>query len=44
MNQAAAQFGLGYHVAQKHGEWCVHRNGTQFRFDGEKIILDRPES
>jgi hypothetical protein len=41
MNQAAAQFGLGYSVYQKRGSWFVDTNGKTVKFDGDTIEFAR---
>lgn len=41
MNQASNQFGLGYSVYQKKGEWFVDYKGTTHKFDKDMITLDR---
>jgi hypothetical protein len=35
MNQTSAQFGLGFKVYQKRGEWFVDTNGTTIPFVGD---------
>ena len=41
MNQAAAQFNLGYTVYQQKGQWFVSYRGVTRRFDQDDIILER---
>jgi len=41
MNQAAAEYGLGYHVWQKDFEWYVDYAGETFDFNGLSLELTR---
>jgi hypothetical protein len=42
MNQAAAQFALGFYVSQSRGEWWVYpRDGDRIPFTGSRLILVR---
>jgi len=38
-NQASNQFGLGYNVQQKDGNWLVHYKGATLAFDGMELVL-----
>jgi len=40
MNQASNQFGLGFHVYQKAGEWFVTYNGETIPFTDEKLTIN----
>ena len=44
MNQAAAEYGLGYHVWQKDFKWYVDYEGETFDFNGLSLELTRPLS
>ena len=39
MQQASRQYGLGYNVFQKAGEWFVDWKGVTLPFDGDSITL-----
>lgn len=41
MNQASAQFNLGYSVYQQKGQWFVSYRGFTRQFDQDEIILER---
>ena len=41
MNQASAQFNLGYSVYQQKGQWFVSYRGVTRQFDQDEIILER---
>ena len=41
MNQAAQQFGLGYHVKQVQGDWVVTFQDEDHLFEANRIRLDR---
>lgn len=41
MNQASAQFGLGYRVFQKRWNWYVQYNGRGIPFDDVTLVLNR---
>mgnify|MGYP006392523721 FL=1 len=41
MNQAAAQFNLGYTVYQQKGRWFVRYRGITRQFDQDEIVLER---
>jgi hypothetical protein len=41
MNQASHQFGLGYGVYQKAGDWYVIFNGQDIEFDGNIFTIER---
>ncbi len=41
MNQASAQFGLGYTVYAKRGSWFVDTNGTTVPFNGNTVEFSR---
>jgi len=40
MNQAANQFGLGYHVYQERHAWYVCWNGIMYPFLNDSIVLN----
>lgn len=40
MNQASNQFGLGYQVSQKKGDWFVDYKGQTIPFDSDSLILE----
>ena len=41
MNQASAQFNLGYSVYQQKGQWFVSYRGVTRQFDQDEIVLER---
>lgn len=41
MNQASAQFGLGYSVYQEHWNWFVVYNGETIPLNGSRMLLQR---
>lgn len=45
MNQTSNQFGLGFQVWQKKGDWFVTFQGKDYEFNDKQIILARnPET
>lgn len=40
MNQASNQFGLGYQVSQKKGDWFVDYKGQTIPFDSDSLTLE----
>jgi hypothetical protein len=41
MNQAADEFGLGYHVYQENWDWFVDYRGETYPFVDGKVVLER---
>jgi hypothetical protein len=41
MNQASAEFDLGYHVYQADQEWFVDYRGEVYPFVDNKVVLER---
>jgi len=41
MNQTSSQFGLGFSVMQKKGQWLVGFKGQVFAFNGNTLTLER---
>lgn len=39
MNQASNQFGLGYRVFQKKGDWFVHHKGKDINFSDDMVLM-----
>jgi hypothetical protein len=40
MNQASNQFGLGYQVSQKKGDWFVDYKGKTIPFNDDSLTLE----
>ena len=40
MNQASNQFGLGYQVSQKKGDWFVDYKGQTIPFNSDSLTLE----
>lgn len=43
MNQAANEYGLGYAVYQRKGQWFVDYDGETIPFEGDSVTLERKD-